>query len=140
MSHSHAPGENHSHSHSPAPQQQQQQQMIIPPADPLLQAAIEKDYKPVNLKLGPPSDSQALCGPHSLEKCEDCDLDFVALNNLAKIFVANPNLACPPPTNVIQVQRAQAVTKTKEDGNVHIPHSPNLVHCSYVIYRLSGIV
>ncbi|TDL24015.1 hypothetical protein BD410DRAFT_820547 [Rickenella mellea] len=118
-SHTHAPGESHSHSHSPAPQQQQQQQqqMVMPPPDPALQAAIEQDFKPVDLKLGPPNDSTALCAKHGLEVCAECGVDFAALNNLAKLFVANPTLACPPPPQVVQPQRSQAVTKTKEDGN-----------------------
>ncbi|KAI5121637.1 hypothetical protein M0805_001165 [Coniferiporia weirii] len=120
-SHSHAPGQTHSHSHSPAPQpgpQQQQQQYVPPPQpDPKLQALIEADYKPVALKLGPPNDAQALCAAHGLEKCEACGVDFIATNSLARIFAANPNLACPPPPQVVQPQRSQAVTKTKEDGN-----------------------
>ncbi|THH10364.1 hypothetical protein EW145_g1392 [Phellinidium pouzarii] len=122
-SHTHAPGQTHSHTPSPAmaaaQQQQQQQQQYVPPppADPKMQALIEADYKPVNLKLGPPNDTQALCVVHELEKCDDCNVDFASTNSLARIFAANPNLLCPPPPQIVQPQRSQAVTKTKEDGN-----------------------
>jgi len=106
-SHSHAPGESHSHSHSPPP-----------PPDPAIIALIEQDYKPVNIKLGDPNNANAYCSKHSLEKCDECAVDFRDLNNLAKLFVHNPQLICPPPPQVVQAQRAQAVNKTKEDGNV----------------------
>ncbi|KAH8111004.1 hypothetical protein DFH11DRAFT_1616495 [Phellopilus nigrolimitatus] len=82
-----------------------------------MQALIEADYKPVNLKLGPPNDAHAFCAVHGLETCQACGVDFSGMNALAKIFVANPHLVCPPPPQVVQPQRSQAVTKTKEDGN-----------------------
>ncbi|EJD07643.1 uncharacterized protein FOMMEDRAFT_40180, partial [Fomitiporia mediterranea MF3/22] len=59
----------------------------------------------------------ALCAPHGLEKCDACGVDFTSTNALARIFVQNPHLACPPPPQIVQQQRSQAVTKTKEDGN-----------------------
>jgi len=126
-SHSHAPGE--SHSHGPAPQQpspvpgqtQQQQaqlQQQIPQPDPALLAIIEQDFKPVKLKLGAPKESKALCADHGLEKCDECGVDFVYMNAISKIFVDNPAVVRPPPPGGIQMQRTQAVTKLKDEGNV----------------------
>ena len=124
MSHTHGPGQP-PHSHSPGPggatpQQQQAAQTYTPPppADPKMQALIEADFKPVNMKLGPPNDSQALCTPHGKEKCDECGVDFSSTNALARIFVQNPNLVVPPPPQIVQQQRTQAVMKTKDDGNV----------------------
>lgn len=131
-SHSHAPGQSHSHSPGPQPQgmpQGQAPKYVPPPQpDPKLQALIEADFKPVKLKLGPPpppsgkedspKNCQALCIPHGLEKCDQCKLNFGVTNNLARLFVANPTLVVPPPPQIVQPQRSQAVTKTKEDGNV----------------------
>lgn len=122
-SHTHAPGETHSHSHGPQQPQQPQQpppqiMQQMPAPDPIIQALIEQEFKPVDLKLAPPNESQALCAPHGLEQCKECDLDFTSLNLLAKVFTSNPTLRCPPPPLVVQQQRSQAVNKTKEDGNV----------------------
>lgn len=115
-SHTHAPGEEHSHSHSqPAPTPQ-----MAPPPDPALQALIEQDFHPIPIALGAPDNSQALCENHSLEKCTDCDVDFVNLNRLAKLLVANPNLMCPPPANVVSQKLTQVITTTKEEGNASI--------------------
>ena len=100
----------------------QQQYVAPPPPDPKMQALIEADYKPVDMKLGPPNNSQALCAPHGQEKCEKCGVDFTSLNSLARIFVQNPTLVVPPPPQIVQQQRSQAVTKTKEDGNVRVPN------------------
>jgi len=118
MAHSHP----HPHPHPHPPQQQQgpqpgQAPFVPPPVDPAILALIEADYKPVKLTLGPPNDSQALCELHAIEKCDECGVDFTTLNALAKVFVTNPNFICPPPPNVIQPQRSQAVTKTKDEGN-----------------------
>jgi translocation protein SEC72 len=115
-SHTHAPGEDHNHSHGPP--QPQQQQVVLQSPDPALQALIEADYRPVELKIGPPNESQALCPKHSVEKCADCDIDFVALNRLSKLLMANPTLLCPPPPNVISQKLSQVITTTKEEGNV----------------------
>ena len=93
--------------------------MVLPPIDPNLQSVIDRDFKQVDLKLGENA-SQALCSPHTREQCTDCGVDFTAVNNLAKLFVSNPQLACPPPPQVVQQQRSAAVTKTKEDGNVNL--------------------
>ncbi|KAF8654646.1 hypothetical protein AX16_003499 [Volvariella volvacea WC 439] len=115
-SHTHAPGESHSHSHSHAPPQQQQPQLIPPPPDPALQALIEQDFQKVDLTTDPNA-HVALCGPHSLEKCAECGIDYVNLNRLSRLLVANPNLRCPPPSNVVSQQLTQAVNSTKEEGN-----------------------
>lgn len=105
----------------PQPSQQtgQPQQYNPPPQpDAKIQALIEADFKRVDLKLGPPNNAQALCASHGLEKCSDCGVDFTGTNALARVFVQNPNLVVPPPPQVVQPQRSQAVNKTKEDGNV----------------------
>jgi len=81
-------------------------------------AVIEQDFKPVKLKLGAPKESKALCADHELEKCDECGLDFVYLNSVSKIFVDNPAVVRPPPPGGIQMQRSQAVTKLKDEGNV----------------------
>ncbi|KAJ8694734.1 hypothetical protein PTI98_007384 [Pleurotus ostreatus] len=113
--HTHAPGESHSHSHSP-PQQQQQAQMIAQPPDPVMQAIIDQSFTPVPINLS--ADQSAVsCEKHKLEKCADCDVDFVNLNRLSKLLVSNPNLLCPPPANVVTQKLTQAVTTTKEEGN-----------------------
>ncbi|TFK68732.1 TPR-like protein [Pluteus cervinus] len=115
-SHSHAPGENHSHSHAP-PQQQQQQQPIPPPPDPALQALIDADFHAIDLATDPNSQI-ALCGKHSSEKCTECGVDYINLNRLSRLLVNNPNLRCPPPSNVVSQQLTQAINNTKNEGNV----------------------
>ncbi|KZV69267.1 hypothetical protein PENSPDRAFT_581118 [Peniophora sp. CONT] len=94
-----------------------QQAANLPKPDPRLQAAIEASYVPVDIELTEPSNSNVKCTPHKLEKCDDCGLDFVDLNRIAKIFVSNPNLRCPPPPNVITKQLSDVINKTKEEGN-----------------------
>jgi translocation protein SEC72 len=113
MSHSHAPGESCSHGHSHGqPQQAPQAQ-----PDPAIQALIEQDFKPVNLSLTAES-TQVVCGPHGLDKCTDCDVDFVGLNRLAKLLATNPTFLCPPPPNVVSKELSQAVIRSKDEGNV----------------------
>ncbi|KAF9457434.1 hypothetical protein BDZ94DRAFT_1273116 [Collybia nuda] len=112
--HTHGPGEDHSHSHSHAPQQPQAQ--VLPPPDPALQALIDQDYVPTPLTLTDDK-NRALCSAHKLEKCTPCDVDFVNLNRLSALLVANPNLLCPPPANVITQKITQIVTATKDEGN-----------------------
>ncbi|KAF8159856.1 hypothetical protein B0H34DRAFT_655508 [Crassisporium funariophilum] len=115
-SHTHAPGEEHSHSHGPE-SPQSPQSPGLPQADPVLQAQIDQDYIPVPVALG--SDNTiALCADHKLEKCDDCNVDFINTNRLSRLLVANPNLLCPPPSNVISQKLTQMVTSTKEEGNV----------------------
>ncbi|KAF9521572.1 hypothetical protein CPB83DRAFT_878467 [Crepidotus variabilis] len=113
--HTHAPGESHSHSHSP-PQTPQTPQSAIPQPDPKLQALIDQDFTPSPLVLSPDS-TVALCSEHKKEKCDECGVDFVNTNRLSKLLVANPNLLCPPPSNVISQKLTQMVTATKDEGN-----------------------
>ncbi|KAJ7708936.1 hypothetical protein B0H17DRAFT_1031286 [Mycena rosella] len=109
-SHTHAPGETHSHSHGP-PQPAPQ-----PAVDPALQALIDADFIPTALTLSPDT-NLALCAAHSVEKCTDCGIDYVNMNRLSKILVANPTLLCPPPSGVVSQKLTQAVTTTKDEGN-----------------------
>ena len=111
-SHSHAPGES-SHSHGP----QQPQQAIMPSPDPALLALIDQDFHPVPLALGTDNVS-AVCEPHKLEKCDSCNLDFDVTNRLTRLLAINPNLACPPPGNVVSQNLTQLVTAAKDEGNV----------------------
>ena len=111
-SHSHAPGES-SHSHGP----QQPQQAIMPSPDPALLALIDQDFHPVPLALGTDGVS-AVCEPHKLEKCDNCNLDFDVTNRLTRLLAINPNLACPPPSNVVSQKLTQLVTAAKDEGNV----------------------
>ncbi|KAI0272455.1 hypothetical protein BC834DRAFT_948766 [Gloeopeniophorella convolvens] len=105
-----------------APPQQQQamqaqvQQQMLPRPDPVMQAVIEADFRPVDLALDP-TNVNALCAAHSLEKCDDCDVDYVQLNRLSKVLAANPTLLCPPPPNVVNQKLSQMVNQTKEEGN-----------------------
>jgi translocation protein SEC72 len=109
------------HSHGPAPPQQQQQQQQMPAPDPAILAAIDATFKEVPFKLGPPNDSQIFCPVHSLEKCTDCNIDFTSVNQLAKLIATIPaEVGVPPPAQLAGPQRAQLVTKMKEEGNVRI--------------------
>lgn len=119
--HTHGPGQA-PHSHGPPqPQPQQQQpQMIMRPPDPVMQALIEASFQPVDIKLGPPENATALCGAHGLEKCTNCDVDYLALNRLSRLLQANPALRCPPPPNVITQKLSQVVSNTKDEGNVRL--------------------
>lgn len=122
--HSHGPGQP-THTHGPPPQmqqqqQQQQQQMAMRPPDPLMQALIEESFRPVTLSLGPPDNATVLCGKHQQEKCADCGVDYRSLNRLSRILVANPNLRCPPPPQVVSQNLSTAIANTKDEGNVRI--------------------
>lgn len=113
--HTHAPGESHDHSHgpsAPAPQQ-----AIAAPPDPAGQALIDQDFKPIELSLAADGHT-ATCAHHSLEKCTDCDVDYVALNRMSRILAQNPNLRCFPPPNAVTNNLSQAITGKKEEGNV----------------------
>ncbi|KAF9054636.1 hypothetical protein BJ165DRAFT_1332943, partial [Panaeolus papilionaceus] len=59
----------------------------------------------------------AVCDSHKLEKCDDCNVDFINTNRLSKLLAANPNLLCPPPANIVSQKLSQMVTATKEEGN-----------------------
>ncbi|KAK2462236.1 hypothetical protein APHAL10511_005732 [Amanita phalloides] len=114
-SHSHAPGEHHSHSHGP-PQTPLSPLSPIPLPDPAIQALIDQEYTPVPLKLGAETHI-AVCDAHSLEKCTDCDIDFLVVNRMSRILFNNPNLRCPPPANVVTQKLTQMVAVTKDEGN-----------------------
>ncbi|PPQ70658.1 hypothetical protein CVT24_000666 [Panaeolus cyanescens] len=113
-SHTHAPGEEHSHSHSHGPQTPQTP--AFPAVDPAAQALIDQDFVPSPLALA--SDNTiAVCDSHKLEKCDDCNVDFINTNRLSKLLAANPNLLCPPPANIVSQKLSQIVTAKKEEGN-----------------------
>ncbi|THH15747.1 hypothetical protein EW146_g4781 [Bondarzewia mesenterica] len=100
------------HQHPP-----QQQQQVLPQPDPSMQAVIEAEFQPVDIELGPPNNAFALCKAHSLEKCAECDVDFVLLNRLSKFFSSNPALRCPPPAQVVNQTLSGVINGTKEEGN-----------------------
>lgn len=82
-----------------------------------MRALIDEDFKPVPLKLSNENKS-AVCGTHSEEVCKACKVDFTALNALARILESRKDLAIPPPPNVVNPNRSQMVTKSKDEGNV----------------------
>jgi len=86
------------------------------PVSPELQAMIDQDFVPVPLELSQDKVT-ALCSAHKLEKCDNCQIDFVNLNKLSKLLAANPSILCPPPSNVVSQKLTQAVTSIKEEGN-----------------------
>jgi len=92
------------------------QEQVLPRADPVMQAVIEADFRPIELTLDS-TNTAALCASHSLEKCDECDIDYVQLNRLSKVLTANPKLPFPPPPNVINQKLSQIVNQTKEEGN-----------------------
>jgi translocation protein SEC72 len=118
--------QHHGHSHGPSQIQhvapgQVPQQQIQPPPDPVLEAAIEADFKPVSFEFADHDgrkNSQALCNEHKLQMCQKCGIDWQPLNALAAMFSGAPPDAILPPPSVIQPARTQAVNKTKEEGNV----------------------
>ncbi|KAI0027562.1 hypothetical protein K488DRAFT_25371, partial [Vararia minispora EC-137] len=59
----------------------------------------------------------ARCAAHSLPKCDDCGVDFEALNRLSVLFAKNPHINCPPPPQVINKMLSQKVNQMKEEGN-----------------------
>jgi len=96
-----------------------QPQMIVqPPVDPVLQAVIDADFKPVNLKVGGPDNTLVLSGANSEEVDEENGLDFTRLNRISKLLLTNPNLRCPPPPTVVSQKLSQVINNTKEEGNV----------------------
>lgn len=102
------------------PMQRPPQMMPPPQPDPVMQARIDADFRPVDLAVGGPGHAFAFCNKHKVEKCDECNVDFTALNRISKILVTNPNLRCPPPPTVVQQKLSQAVTNTKDEGNVRI--------------------
>lgn len=99
------------------PMQGQMQEQMLPRSDPVMQAVIEADFRPIDLTLDS-TNVMALCAPHSREKCDECNIDYVQLNRLSKVLTANPKLPFPPPPNVINQKLSQIVNQTKEEGNV----------------------
>src|SRR5258708_704181 len=118
--HAHAHPHAHPHPH-PSPQSQAQQMQVNPP-DPAVQAAIDAQFRPVKLKLGvDDGKSIAVCAPHGREVCEDCKLDFFAMNQTARVLQSLPSeMRVPPPPNIVHPQRTPLVQKAKEEGNVSI--------------------
>ena len=104
---------------APLQPQQPMQHQILPRQDPVMQAVIEADFRPVDFILDS-NNVAALCGPHSREKCDECDMDYVQLNRLSKVLAANPKLPFPPPPNVVNQKLSQIVNQTKEEGNVRL--------------------
>lgn len=86
--------------------------------DPAMQARIEADFCPVDLSVAGPGHAFAVCQKHKTEKCDQCELDFTALNRVSKIFITNPALRCPPPPNVLQQELSDMVKTRKDEGNV----------------------
>ena len=118
QTHTHGPGTHPGHTHGPpAPQPPQ---MAVRAPDPIMQAIIAASHRPVDFVLGPPDDNSVLCVPHKLEKCADCDVDYVGMNRLARTLHQNTNLRCPPPPQLVNKPLSQAVTNTKEEGNVSL--------------------
>jgi translocation protein SEC72 len=99
------------------PMQPQMQEQMLPRPDPVMQAVIEADFRPIDLTLDS-TKASALCASHSREKCDECDVDYVQLNLLSKVLTANPKLPFPPPPNVVNQKLSQIVNQTKEEGNV----------------------
>ena len=101
-------------------QQQQQQQarmMQQQQPDPAIQADIDESFREVKFKLGQPNNSILLCENHGRQKCDECKVDFTAVNELAARITQLPN-QIPPPPAMVNNQVAQLVTKAKEEGNV----------------------
>lgn len=123
QSHSHS----HPHSHPPAhpsggpnfPHGGPAQIQVSAP-DPSVVAAIDAQFRPVDLKLGgDDGNSIALCGPHGQEVCTECGIDFQLLNQTARVLKQFPKeMPVPPPPNVVHPQRSPLVQKAKEEGNV----------------------
>lgn len=107
-----------------------------PQPDPVMQARIDADFCPVSLAVGGPGHAFAFCNKHKVEKCDECNVDFTTLNRISKILVMNPNVRCPPPSNVVQQKLSQAVTNTKDEGNVRTWTD---ITCNTVAYAVGRI-
>lgn len=83
-----------------------------------MQAMIEATFQPLDVALQAPDNIHAVCPKHALEKCADCNVDFINLNRMSKLLHMNPHLRCPPPPQMVQQKLSQAVTSMKEEGNV----------------------
>ena len=122
MSHTHGPGESHSHSHGPEPPQQQQRPPAPAPPDPAIQALIDAQFTPVDLKI---EGSLVRCAPHNLFVCKECNVDFLRLSQLASILSQNPNIVVPPPGHIVNKNLSTAVNKLKEEGNTMFKTNQN---------------
>jgi len=93
--------------------------MQVNPPDPAVQAAIDAQFRPVKLKIGvDDGKSIAVCAPHGREVCEDCKLDFFAMNQTARVLQSLPSeMRVPPPPKIVHPQRTPLVQKAKEEGN-----------------------
>lgn len=89
----------------------------MPAADPVIQQAIDQGFKPLPLAVADDGHS-AVCQAHKAEKCDECNVDFLITNRLARLLVIQPNLLCPPPSNIVTPKLSQLVTSTKDEGNV----------------------
>src|SRR5688572_11735287 len=89
-------------------------------SDPAVLAMIDAQHVPVNLKLTKDdAASIAVCEPHGLEVCKDCDLDFFQMNITSRVLQSfPPEMPIPPPPNVVHPQRSPMVQKAKDEGNV----------------------
>jgi len=93
------------------------QMLMQLPTDPIIQEAIDADFHPLNLKLGPPDNTVVLSAFNDQEIDAENDLDLTGLNRLTKLLVTNPNIRCPPPPNVVSQKLSAAINNTKEEGN-----------------------
>lgn len=94
--------------------QQQQQQ-----PDPEIQAAIDASFQEVKFSLDQSKNKNSLlCEKHEKQKCDECKVDFTAVNELAT-RIAGLSSPIPPPPAMTNNQIAQLVTKAKEEGNNH---------------------
>jgi hypothetical protein len=109
----------HQNGQAGGPGQPGQQRIMIPPPDPNVQALIEADFKPVDLSLTAPNDTRVVCGPHSLEKCDSCYVDFMELNRLTRALTQT-KFNVPPPPNIRDPNLVNIINRAKEEGNVHI--------------------
>lgn len=104
-----------------AQQQQQQRMMQQQQADPTIQAAIDASFKEVNFKLEPKNNNALLCEKHDRPKCDECKVDFTAMNELAARIAGLPAPGVPPPPQMANNQVALIVGKAKDEGNVGGP-------------------
>lgn len=135
MAHQHPHPHPHPQQGGP-PQQPQPAQIQVNTPDPAVVAAIDAQFKQVDLKLGGDIPNTVLCNPHGQEVCAECGTDFFLLNQTARVLAQFPKeMPVPPPPNVVHPQRSPLVQKAKEEGNVRIfsipscPTSSELIRC-----------
>lgn len=125
MAHKHPHPRPHQHQHQhpgggPTQSGAQPGHIQVNPPDPSVVAAIDAQFRPVDLKLGgDDGNSIVLCAPHGLETCTECGTDFLLLNQTSRVLKQFPKeMPVPPPPNVVHPQRSPLVQKAKEEGNV----------------------